>query len=214
MKIKTLVPAALLMLAAFSTRAQEKTTFGVRGGVNFQNLNGKDIDGNKLDNKLKTGFNIGVNAEVPVAKEFYLQPGVLFTTKGAKTGDNQTTSISYIEVPVNFLYKPALGNGKLLLGFGPYVAFGVGGKVKRDNASDVDVKFKNTISVSDLEDPYFRRFDAGGNLLAGYEFNNKLSFQINAQLGLAKINPEINNFPADQSSVKNTGFGVSAGYRF
>ena len=31
-------------------------------------------------------------------------------------------------MPLNFLYKPMLGQGRLLMGFGPYVALGVGGK--------------------------------------------------------------------------------------
>jgi hypothetical protein len=41
---------------------------------------------------------------------------------------NTTLKISYLELPLNFLYKPMLGKGHLLLGFGPYVAFGIGGK--------------------------------------------------------------------------------------
>jgi hypothetical protein len=57
-----------------------------------------------------------------------------------------------------------------------------------------------------------KRFDAGGNLLAGYEFANKLSFQLNAQLGLVNINPEISG--SDKTKYRNTGFGVSLGYRF
>jgi hypothetical protein len=50
------------------------TSFGLRAGVNFQNITGKDEDGNKLENDLLTGFNIGINAEIPLAPQFYLQP--------------------------------------------------------------------------------------------------------------------------------------------
>jgi hypothetical protein len=56
--------------------------------------------------------------------------------------------------------------------------------------------------------------DAGANLLAGYEFSNRISFQLNAQLGLAKINSKYENSPNAKTSAKNTGFGVSLGYRF
>ena len=104
-----------------------------RAGVNFQNLNGKDEDGDKLDNKLKTGFNAGVNAEIPVGIDFYVQPGLLFSTKGSKFDDANgeiKRNISYIEIPVNFLYKPELGDGRMLLGFGPYAAFAVGGNTE------------------------------------------------------------------------------------
>ena len=60
------------------------TTFGVRAGLNFQNINGRDAGDDKLENKMVPRFHIGVNAEIPVAPEFYVQPGILFTTKGTK----------------------------------------------------------------------------------------------------------------------------------
>ncbi len=35
-----------------------------------------------------------------------------------------------MELPVHVVYKPQLGTGKLIVGFGPYVAYGITGKVK------------------------------------------------------------------------------------
>ncbi len=61
---------------------------------------------------------------------------------------------------------------------------------------------------------YVRPFDAGANLLAGYEFGFGISFQLNAQLGLLKVNPGYDGDSNDDTSVKNTGFGISVGYRF
>jgi len=51
-------------------------------------------------------------------------------------------------------------------------------------------------------------------MLVGYEFANKVSFQLNTQLGLTKINPEYEGEANDKTSAKNTGFGFSLGYRF
>lgn len=216
MKTKALLFA--LATTALVVNAKAQTTFGIRAGVNFQNINGKDPNGNDLDLKLKTGFNIGVNAEIPVANDFYVQPGVLFSTKGAKSkvDDDIKVKLSYIEVPINFLYKPVLGSGKLLLGFGPYVAFAVGGKVSDANGKDTDIEFEKEITLAQYGSgtPYVKRLDVGGNLLAGYEFSNKFSFQLNAQLGMVKINPKITGISGDKSKWKNTGFGVSLGYRF
>jgi len=90
MKRRIIILTTALALLTTITNAQRTTahsggtTFGIRGGVNFQNINGKDQDGNKLSNDLVTRFNIGVNAEIPVGTDFYFQPGLLFTTKGAK----------------------------------------------------------------------------------------------------------------------------------
>lgn len=219
MKTKALLFALATTALAISTKAQDKTTFGIRAGVNFQNINGEDADGDDLDFGMKTGFNIGVNAEIPVATDFYVQPGVLFSTKGAKDKDDDDIKVklSYIEVPINFLYKPVLGTGKLLLGIGPYVAFAVGGKVSDAEGDDTDIEFEKEITATQAGSgtPYLKRFDAGGNLLVGYEFTNKFSAQLNAQLGMVKINPEITNLPGgDDAKWKNTGFGISLGYRF
>lgn len=224
MKTKAIVFTSALLIGGLIAQAQStststatmgKTTFGIRAGVNFQNINGKDGNDKDLDNKIKTGFNVGVTADIPIAPEFYVQPGILFSLKGAKMDDAADTkiNISYLEIPVNFLYKPVLGGGNLLLGFGPYAAFAVGGKIKNDNV-DVDLKFDNEVSPTS-PDAYrtLKRFDFGANLLAGYQFSNHLSAQLNAQLGLVNINPKYTGISTD-AKAKNTGFGVSLGYSF
>jgi hypothetical protein len=209
-------------MPALRAQDENRTTFGIRAGVNFQNYNGKDEKGDKLKNDLITGFHAGVNVEFPVAPDFVLQPGLLFTVKGTKTTEAVGTGkihVNYLELPVNFIYKPGFGNGRLLLGLGPYIAYGIGGKAKlTGSGSDIeqDVKFENKLSASQVADNefYVRPFDAGANLLAGYELGSGISLQLNAQLGLLKINPGYEGDSNDETSVKNTGFGISVGYRF
>lgn len=217
-KTKMFVLIAGVFLVVNSAVAQTKTSFAIRAGVNFQNLNGEDPAGNDLDYKLKTGFHIGVDADIPIATDFYIRPGVVFTTKGAKADDaaDSKVNLSYIEVPVGFVYKPVLGTGRLILGVGPYVAFAVGGKVKGDDFEE-DIKFEKEITPTQAISgtPYLKGFDAGGNIFFGYEFSQKIFAQINAQLGLVNINPKIEGVDDDdRGKTKNTGFGVSVGYRF
>ena len=186
----------------------KRTTIGLRGGLNFQNITGKDEAGNKLNNKLKTGFNIGLNAEIPIAPDFYFQPGLLYTTKGAKNiaGTNATLNLNYLELPLNLVYKAPMGSGQsVLVGFGSYLALGVGGSYKAYN-TDYKVKFQKDQGTAP-NTIYYKPVDAGANLLLGYEFTKKFSAQINAQLGLIDIN-------ASNGKTANTGFGVSLGYRF
>jgi hypothetical protein len=218
MKNRMLILLAGLVLMATAGFAQTKTSFGIRAGVNFQNLNGEQpITGDDLEFDLKVGFHVGVEADVPIAEEFYLRPGVLFSTKGAKSSDNSDTklNLSYVEVPVSFVYKPVLGTGKLVIGIGPYVAFAVGGKIK--NGTETDIEFEKEISVAQWNSgtPYLKGFDAGGNIFFGYEFTQNIFAQINAQLGLVNINPEVEGLDDDdRGKTKNTGFGLSVGYRF
>ena len=203
-------------LNAQSKKKSSGISFGVRAGVNLQNINGRDEFDNKQENKLVPRFHAGFNAELPLADDFFVQPGVLFSTKGTKfKGSNTRLNLSYIEVPVNLLYKPALGNGKLLLGFGPYLAFAVSGKLKPENGNDRSITFKNEISIGEaLSGNFLRAFDAGGNLLVGYELSSNLSVQLNAQLGFVNIYPDIAGVANNNRINKNTGFGLSLGYRF
>jgi len=230
MKTKLLTVSAILILSTLALQAQ--IGFGLLGGVNFQNINGKEGDGDKLENGLLTAFHAGVNVNIPVAPDFYFQPGLLYSVKGAKSnfftmpvkasGDeyNTTTKISYIEIPLNFLYRPQVGGGHILLGFGPYIAFGIGGSQKFESGSaayEQNIAFKNEITESeffDMENAYFKRFDAGANIFFGYEIPMGVFLQLNAQLGMLKINPDYTWDTDNETSYKNTGFGLSLGYRF
>lgn len=226
MKSKTFSLIIGLALFTVAAQAQDGVSFGLRAGVDFQNINGKNFFGDNLENDLVARYHAGINVELPLAPGFHLQPGLLFTTKGAKGTDNflgqnvtTTVNLSYIEVPVNLLFKPELGTGRMLLGFGPYVAFGVGGKATTESggvSGEVDIEFKNEVDEGDPEGVFYaKRVDSGANLLVGYEFMGGLSFQLNAQLGLADINPEDRTITEkDETSFKNTGFGLSLGYRF
>lgn len=215
----------MFLLSVTLTMAQStdeaRTSFAVLGGVNFQNLNGKDFDGSKLENDMIIGFHAGVNAQIPIAPQFYFQPGLLFSTKGAKTVDGAITStlnLSYVELPLNVVYKAMLGNGYFMLGFGPYAGYGITGKSKVDGLGttvESDVEFKSTVELNDpVSTVYVKAFDAGGNIFAGYELASGIFLQFNTQFGMLSINPDDKRFPEGETAVKNTGFGVSAGYRF
>lgn len=214
---------ALGITAAYAQKEEDKlVSIGIRAGVNLQKIYGDDFMGNKLSNDFTAGFHAGINADLFISEGFYLQPGLLYSTKGAERKNNNieyTQHISYIELPVNLLFKPELGSGKLLLGAGPYAAYGISGKSKTKTggtAVELDAKFKNKISAADYLNGgyYVKPFDFGGNILVGYELNSGFSLQLNGQLGLFGINPEIEGVTADKSKWKNIGFGASLGYRF
>ncbi len=79
------------------------------------------------------------------------------------------------------------------------------------------IKFSNRITwdeYSDMDHAYYRPFDAGANIFAGYELEMGLFFQLNAQMGMLKMNPEIEEAEDDEAAYKNTGFGISIGYNF
>ncbi|MCH5720689.1 outer membrane beta-barrel protein [Niabella hibiscisoli] len=219
-------------------QAEAQVQFGVRAGANFSNVISKDPDGNKADFTLNPGFHVGATVDIAIADEFALQPGLLFTQKGFQSEvitpivtTASTATSHHIEVPVNLIFKPELGGGKLLLGAGPYVAYGVGGRFIRtrkewykpvEDADPVILTNKENIRLQFLEDVndqdankirYSKPFDYGASLLAGYELKGKYSAQLNAQLGLANLEPTSNGSKLG-SKFKNVGFGISLGYKF
>jgi len=225
MKNKLISIVLILVLSASfavaQTKGQSKMSFAVLGGINFQNLNGKNGSGEKLDNDMLMGYHAGVNVQIPIAPQFYFQPGLMFSVKGAKntySSITSTTKLNYIEMPLNMVYKASLGNGFVMLGFGPYLGYGIGGKVTTTGGSlslDQDVEFKNVVETGDnLTTPYYKAFDAGANIFFGYEMAGGLFVQLDTQFGMLNIRPEYKGLTTDESSVKNTGFGLSLGYRF
>ena len=134
---KIFFSAALVLSGAFftataqSTSTGSKISVGIRAGVNMQNINGRDFNDSKLENKLVPRLQGGIVVDIPLADQFYIQPGVLFSGKGAKeNGSDNNVNVSYIDVPLTFLFKPLLGTGHLLLGVGPYVGFAVAGSTE------------------------------------------------------------------------------------
>ncbi len=220
--MKTRLFSLTIIFTLASTLAfAQGTSFGIIGGVGMQNLNGKNMSGDKLENDMIIGYHVGVNAQIPIAPQFYFQPGLLFSTKGGEDTEGIITSktnLSYIELPLNLVYKAELGGGYFMLGFGPYVAYAIGGKstVKGGPITlESDIEFKNTVVIGDpLTTPYYKPLDAGANIFFGYELAMGLFVQLDAQLGLIKINPEDKRLPDNDLAIKNTGFGLSLGYRF
>lgn len=225
--MKTKISVLLIIFSFSATFAfsqgniASKTSFAVLGGVNMQNLNGKDNAGNKLKNDMIIGYHAGVNLQLPIAHEFYFQPGLMFATKGAKNtiGSIESTyNLSYVELPLNLVYKAVVGNGYFMLGFGPYVAYGIGGKAVYEGGAatiESDIEFKSSLDSGDpLTTVYINPFDAGANLFFGYELPAGIFVQLNTQLGLFDINPKDDRVPDNESLLKNTGYGISLGYRF
>src|SRR5882672_4640386 len=89
----------------------------------------------------KTGFEIGVLAEIPIGKnDLFLQPGILYSSKGnqyerfydstidhSDTLYNQhTLNLNYVEMPIYLTWKASLSKNQkahFYMSAGPYFAF-------------------------------------------------------------------------------------------
>ncbi|PWV53761.1 porin family protein [Chitinophaga sp. S165] len=202
---KVLLSVAALMIAGI-TFGQAK--FGIVAGPNFSSATTKSA-GDKETGDLIVGVRAGVTADLPLADEFFIGTGLLFAGKGNKASDNFKTTLSYLQLPINFLFKPEVGNGWLNLGAGPYVAYGLGGKHK-GTVGNVSAEWKAFDDESNIINGKLKRFDAGLGIVAGYELKAGFNFGINADLGLVNAYDNTDN----DRSWKNTSFGVYVGYKF
>lgn len=214
--LSTLILTASAQQKTVSMAKETGTTVGIHAGANMYNINGKTSNGTELNNKLHTGFSGGVDVAVPLGGGVYVQPGVDFTQKGSETQGGIKTTLNYLDIPLSLVYKPVVGTGNLLLGFGPYLGIGLGGNVTNPDGSSAPVVYKDkydgTVPGNTVQ---LRKTDAGANFMAGYEFANKLSLNLKAQLGLKDINPDTgSDNTSDKTRYRNTGFGLSLGYRF
>ncbi len=229
MRIKILqLSLGIMSLFAMQNHANAQTKVGLHGGMAFSTLNIKNESTQWI-----TGIQLGLTADIPIFGSFYIQPGLLYADRGFKQeneassgyGFNFEVKANYFEIPVNFLFKPKLASGSLIIGAGPYIAFGTGGNWSNDNQVVVqgdivignkgDLIFRNDgFEGGNLESyNYGRPVDYGAGLLLGYELNNGIFLQGNTQIGIANLQSNYGDFKP-KGTRRNASFGVSLGYKF
>ena len=174
--IKAIAASIILTCIAFSSiNAQDSNPirYGIKGGVNFSTLYAKDVE----NSNMRTGFNVGLFAKLPLTNYLAVQPELYYTTKGAEiTYKNYFVDgtagfqLHYLEVPLMFV-------GNITKYFnvhaGPYAAFLVNGKAK--NESNVNLfDFEDNLNTDD-----FNTFEAGFAIGTGLDLKAVgLGFQI------------------------------------
>lgn len=106
-------------------------------------------------------------------------------------------SLSYLKVPMYAAYQTRLGIGNIYGGLGPYLAYGIGGKVKFTS---------DERSAFDKTDGY-KRFDAGLGFRAGYFTDAGYTVALGYDLGLVNMDGN-----ASGDKTKNRSFSINVGY--
>ena len=101
---KYLLSVALLVAVCISAKAQ--LSIGIKGGVNFSNLNTDNFN-----SSTRTGYQAGVFARVGSA--FYLQPEVYLSSTGGKfvetSNSNFTAKVNFTNLSVPLLLGHSFG---------------------------------------------------------------------------------------------------------
>ena len=172
--------------------AQAQLKYGVKGGLNFANLVGPDVD----DNHMKLGFYLGGFANFQVDDKFTVQPELVFSAQGARfedPGDDDKYRFSYLNIPILGQYNDPSGfYGET----GPQFGFLLSARAKHNG---------NTGSIKDG----FKTVDFSWAFGAGYKLTPEASVGVRFNLGLSNISDN-SNFKV-RNSVLQIGVAYTLG---
>jgi hypothetical protein len=183
---------ALFLCICVHTSAQNSLfRWGAKTGLNLSTAFVNDAS----ESKFKSGCHAGLTAEYLLPCNFRIQSEFLFSTKGSvqeklngsghvPRSPAHTFNQLYIELPIYAAYKITVSNDvDILFGAGPYLAFGVGGKIKHElhsGAWNDGITQREWDTFGDgrfdearewLKGETLNRFDFGAGIKADVEYN-------------------------------------------
>ncbi len=190
-------------------------------------MNLSDMDTDGADTKVRIGYQFGVLGEYNLPKSFFIESGLLLTSKGLKTEESGRWDINedgfidegtlksnwnalYLEIPVTAGYRVVVNDDfKISFNAGPYIAYGIGGKI----AAEIDAYMyypsgKEHVEDKDKTDTFsdisLKRFDLGllGAVAGEYK---KIKLSIGYEYGLLDISQGSN-------SVNTRNVFITLGY--
>jgi hypothetical protein len=216
-KLVSLVSLAAFFLCAASPLSAQ-LRFGVKAGLNLANIAADDEITDGSDPKILPTFQVGGLAEFALAENLGVSVGVQLSGKGFRFSEEEpgfgeykvTANPLYLQVPLSVYYS---SNG-FYIGAGPYLGFGIGGKIKESFDGDTETTDIEFGDGSD-DDDVFAPLDFGANLEVGYTINNAIRISASYSLGLANALPkELREDGADKYYIRHRVIGVSAAYLF
>lgn len=202
--IKLAVIIGLLLSTSQLSFAQVK--YNVQAGLNFTEMTNNSLVSSK------TGFRFGLGLNYNFSNNFSIDPSLLIVSKGFRqTNFSINVSPVYLQIPVNAtLNLPLNEKISILIGVGPYVAYGIGGKGsfvdENNNRYNGEKLFSKNSFVSMLT--YKNRFDAGLNANIGVMFGDIVVYA-GGDFGFLPVN----NLDFEDKNY-NSGFYFMLSYRF
>ncbi|MDR2579979.1 MAG: PorT family protein [Fibromonadaceae bacterium] len=193
MKKFTLVMALVFAATTFAEEATRETAketmLGIRTSLSLSSIAVKKSTHHNVKEINQVGFHAGFLADMNVIGPLYFQPGFMFAQKGGELEikypnpnfrDEIIYKTYYLEWPIMFALKIPLGESlDFAVNAGPYLGFGMFGKVIADEISQI-----NSFSSS-----VFKRFDYGVGFGGGLDFKS-FYIGLNYNHGLAEISQD------------------------
>lgn len=192
--------ALLLVAAMFTpTETSAQTVIGAKAGLSMaeQSFSGEGVSVS-LDSR--TGFVGGVFAQFGLGSPWFIQPEVLYSSKGFGA-ESETLSLNYVEIPVLFGAAFPLSNSALkpMVFAGPSVGFALSCDAEGEDCGDI-----------------YKSVDFGLVFGAGIQYaldNISLFLDGRYDMGLTNVLDDITEIDVDVS-VKNRAWQFMAGVGF
>lgn len=185
--IKRIIFVCGAMVICGSAFSQAQFSLGLKGGLNFANLDVSDIGGT-YDNR--TGYHLGAFGLFKFAK-FGIQPEIIYSEQGSKVKDPNLgdfeSNFSYVNIPIILKLYTIAG---LNLQVGPQFGFLTSAEVDGDN-------IKDELKGSD--------FSVG--LGVGWDAPFGLSLDARYNLGVSDVSDQA------AAEIKNQVWQISAGFK-
>ena len=214
---KNLIVSIVIILIANLVSAQNQiqdqhTRVGLFGGPTYANMF-KKVGGEKSSSDYVFGATGGILLDVPMQRYGSFQPGLNYVGKNSKdeivnsSGEHikTQTTLNYLELPLNVLFRIPAGSGKATVGTGVAAAVALSGKMKSSGQMTNETK-KLTFGDNTTND--YARYDFGINALAGYEFKNNFFVTLNYNIGIQRL--FVGGDPDDK--LYNRYFALRVGY--
>lgn len=175
---------------AASLNPGSKIRYGLKVGLSNSNV--KFSPEPEYPDKSRTTLMAGGFLRIPVTDQLIFCPEILYVSKGNRADFGYyyfTNNMSYLDIPLNFLFSLRSNKGSFLIGAGPAPS----------------IFLENSI----YENEGVKRFDFGINIETAYEWD--LGFSINLQYTHGMVNI---SKPASAPGVKHRYIGLTAGYFF
>lgn len=196
--------------------------FGIKAGGNSAYFSEQKFGMNTQ----KLGFHAGAFVNIPISKQFSLQPEVLYNQMGAKdvaystevttgattvkTKGESKVTMNYISVPLMLQMRPV---DNFYIEAGPEFSYFINGKTKSEATVSTTTGGITTTTAqsntNDLEKDNINKFNFGLGLGLGYDITNNIGISARYTNSLTKIDK---SRPAAENN--NRVFQLGLNYKF
>ncbi len=209
--------------------------FGIQLGLNSakfaneftRNFKYENVEENKtktINTSAKTGLNIGVNYDIELMDNLYIQPGIYYSQKGTEINGKdidgnwlKKIKLSYMDLSILIKYKFELTDEVNLLALaGPSLNYGLSGEdvfIQGKYNDEDEIVFSSDYdeALDNSDTILYKKSYTGMNIGLGAEYN-KIEFKINYSFALSNTTTYGSAYGHDD--YKQNVFSINLGYRF